>query len=268
MSFQSSVSQYPSAFGPAGSRFGAGHAPERAMHNKQDPVPGVWNVAYTFSGGATHTLTINGIPIATPSNTDDATTAVDALADAQAVTFLAGIASFAAGAAGSIVVTELEPGAITSIVGAATAGATTVTNPTPSVLADPLEGGIIVHGDSALGQVARLPRAAPTGTVYLAGVVAHRHRGIDRRLPAAEQALYPPGNQVPVGHRGGYILVCETAIDEAGQLFYRITPSGANTQRGAIRNDNDGGNAIALSNARALRSVTAAGVVPVALNLV
>lgn len=267
MTFQTSVPQYQDAFGPAGSRYGAGHDPEQAYHNNETPVPGVWTLTVTYDGAGSYTATINGIPVTVPQNTDADTTAADLEAALEASPFLDTIADFTV--AGAVVtVTELTPGSIAAITAAATGGAAALAlaSTTASVVPDDLDGGLIVHGDSALsGKIVRLPRAAPTGTVYLAGVTAHLHRGIDRR--SANQSLYPAGSQIPIGRKGGYILTCETALSESDSIFYRITASGSNTQLGAIRNDNDGGNAVALSGARALRAIAAPGRVPVFVSL-
>lgn len=260
---QTTIAQAES-FGPLGSPFGDFALPRNA-HNNATEVAGVYNIAFTFASAQTHTITINGFATVIAGNTDDATTATDALAAMQAVAGYSGVVTFAAGASGSITATEDTPGAIVSISGAASGGAaTTVTTTTATVNNDDLDPGVMVFKNINNNGLF-LPRAAAASPLIVAGVVMHRHEGVDRRLTT--EYVYPTGSQVPFIYRGGIIVRTEETVTEASSVFYRITATASNPYLGAFRTDNDSGRAVQLTGARFLRGVTGAGRAPLAINL-
>lgn len=268
MTFQTSVAN-PDSFGPAGTPFGSIVEP-RNGHNSATEVAGVWSGDVTYSAGQTNTVEINGIVVTVAGATDSATTRTALVAALQAESFLDSIATFAAGASNTLTITEVTPGSVLAIAGSGSSGAdVAITVTTASASNDDLDPGLFVLKNLTSGALQR-PNAAVSSTLIAYGVVMARNEGIDYRLPAAQQHMYPAANggcQVPVIHDGGVMVVTEETVTEGSSVFYRITASGSNTTLGAFRTDNDSGNAVQLTGARFLRGVNGAGRAPLALHL-
>lgn len=268
MSFQTApISRYPDLYGPPGSRFGSSSdRTEVNRHNAQTERAGVWSATATYAETQTVTLTINSIAIAVATTTDAATTRAALVAALQANADLARVATFASGAAGLLTVTELFPGAIRTITGAATGGAAlAVAVTTAAIVRDAFDAGLIVLEDVSVPNAIILPRSA--GTV--AGLAALRHNGIDRRRDQVFD--YEKGSQVLVARKGEYIVRLEAtspAVTRATTPFYRITQGVNGLQLGAIRGNDDGGAATTLTGRMSFLAEAQPGaLVPVSISL-
>lgn len=77
----------------------------------------------------------------------------------------------------------------------------------------------------------------------------------------------PPKRPIGYVYEGVVWVRTESAIAAEAQVFYRITANGANTELGRIRGDADGGNAVALPRAKAVRAAAAGQMVPVRVDI-
>lgn len=74
-------------------------------------------------------------------------------------------------------------------------------------------------------------------------------------------------SDVPVLRRGQIYVYCEEAVTPDDDVYVRHTANGGLTVLGAFRNDNDGGNALALSTAKFLTSAGIGGYAVLDLNI-
>jgi hypothetical protein len=82
---------------------------------------------------------------------------------------------------------------------------------------------------------------------------------------------YEDADMVPVAYEGFLWVPCETAATRGGNVFIRFTTDLSDdledTDLGAVRNDADGGKAVALPGAKFERSIGAAGLVPISFRM-
>jgi hypothetical protein len=143
--------------------------------------------------------------------------------------------------------------AINGIASAVVSGRTITISNEPGL---PLAGFFTVT-DNALASV------APT---FDSGVGSSQDVGISKQTIA-----YAPTETVSLVRKGAVYMRAEEAIARTDSLFVRVLASANGTQRGALRNDNDSGTAVAATGLVVLDASTTAPdgtiIVPVELNL-
>lgn len=264
MPFQSSVSQYADVLGPVGTRWGAGHKPERTYINDRANTAQVASLTITHAATETLTATINGVPI-TGATGADANAARDTLIAAiNASTFVNADVVASSGGAGVVTLTARTAGVPFTVTGSGSgASDLTVAAVTANSTEEPLNPGLAVVGGANDGSC-RLPYA---DAQVIVGVVARAQVGIELEdVSSAYQ--YEASTPLPVGYSGAYVVEVENSVTPADPVHVRFTAGSGGTQPGAFRTGADSTTAFAVSNARFLTSASAGGKAVVALNLV
>jgi len=96
--------------------------------------------------------------------------------------------------------------------------------------------------------------------------VAHRDMTVEQEAATADDA-YPINSDVAVGKRGHYYVLVDSAVTPDSSVFVRHTANGAKDKLGVCRANNDGGNALAFSNAKFLTSAADGGIAILDVNL-
>lgn len=264
--FQASISVRPDTLGPAGSRYGAGHAAPRNGHNNSLNVAKIMSGTVVYDAAQTVTATINGVPITVSTDTDAATTRGLLVVAINASAFLNTKVQAADGAGGVFTLTSLIAGLDFTLTGAGTGSAdiTPISTTTANSAEQPMDAGIFVKRGSNAGEV----RLLESGDVLadIVGMLEHRHQGAELETLSSEKQ-YSAHSQVPVAYRGEYVVDVEDAVAEGATPFVRIIASGVNSQTGKLRSDADGSNAIALTGAKFMSSTSGAGKARVAINM-
>lgn len=109
---------------------------------------------------------------------------------------------------------------------------------------------------------ARLPVAGDTDDSLFVGVSVKTISNTSNSLAGtfADSSETQAGNTLRALVRGTCAVEVEDAVTFKGPVFMRTTASANGTQLGAFRSDNDGGNAIAITNAEFRRATTGPGV--------
>ena len=216
------------------------------------------SVLPTAANSTVYTLTFTGASVKTATFTSDASgtvaeivaglrTAINANGTIDYVAVTTGIALVLMPKAG-----VLAPSVITST-GAGTLALSTFASAFPFGVALALDVPRVDALDPQTVPV-RLPSAAGD---RLLGIVRHTHAYESTNLLTA--AAYPAGMAVNVAKKGQFWVTPEAAVVAGDPAFVRITVNGGLNQLGALRADDDSGNAIAMTGARFL-SGRAAGV--------
>ena len=274
MAFQTSVSRYFDALGPAGSLSGAGHAPARTYVNSTPNTGGVWDIAWTAANSTAYTFTVFGITITYTS--DGSATDAEIQAGLLAAFNAARTAAITANANHPISrVTATVTGAdanelrlieATPSEGSGSPAPTLVANVTVTVITarserQSLNGGEPVALAPTLGDRAiRLPNSTAD---VIVGVV--QYTPADANIQSASADLYPAIREIPVIHKGPIVVVVEENVTAGDPVFVRVTASGALVP-GGYRNDADSSTAIAMA-ARFLDTATAGNKARIDLNI-
>jgi hypothetical protein len=143
--------------------------------------------------------------------------------------------------------------AINGVASATVSGRTITVSNEPGL---PLSGSLTVDDDTV----------ASVEATFDAGVGSSQDVGISKRTVA-----YTPSETVSIERRGAAYVRAEEALSRGDSLFVRVVAGANGTQRGAIRNDNDSGLAVAATGLLLIGdSVTAPDgtvIAPVELNL-
>jgi hypothetical protein len=143
--------------------------------------------------------------------------------------------------------------AINGVASATVSGRTITVSNEPGL---PLSGSLTVDDDTV----------ASVEATFDAGVGSSQDVGISKRTVA-----YTPTETVSIERRGAAYVRAEEALSRGDSLFVRVVAGANGTQRGAIRNDNDSGLAVAATGLLLIGdSVTAPDgtvIAPVELNL-
>ncbi len=122
-------------------------------------------------------------------------------------------------------------------------------------------------------QLAR-PMAADAGTDKILGVVLHSHTIENQYKDNVNPPTIPAGTPFNVLRKGRIYVSCDGAFDPASDTaFVRFTANGSTKLPGMLTNSADSGKADELNASgylvqnRILRKITAAGVMPVEINL-
>ncbi len=108
--------------------------------------------------------------------------------------------------------------------------------------------GIVMSWDYTTGPVAlKYPALSADVTAAAAGFVIRTGAIETSRDGLAPN--YPAGRAVDIKRVGRNWVNPETAVTNGGAVFVRFTANTPNLQLGAVRNDDDGGKAVALPNA-------------------
>lgn len=114
-----------------------------------------------------------------------------------------------------------------------------------------------------------MPISLPVGaTTKILGLAMHTQYFESQYYPQANVSVpsYPAGQAVNVARTGRYWVLPEVAVTAGDPVFARHTTNGGFTQLGAVRNDADTANAIAISG-RFLSSAAAGAFAVVEINL-
>jgi hypothetical protein len=143
--------------------------------------------------------------------------------------------------------------AINGVADAVVSGRTITVSNNPGL---PLAGSLTVTDNSV----------ASVQTTFDSGVGSSQDVGISKQTVA-----YAPTETVSAVRRGAVWMRCEEALARGDSLFVRVVASANGTQRGALRNDNDSGTAVAATGIVLLDASTTAPdgtiIAPVELNL-
>lgn len=83
----------------------------------------------------------------------------------------------------------------------------------------------------------------------VAGIVVFEHRGADLMDDGGSGITYGASEQVPIGRRGQWYAIAESAVTAGGKVYCRHTSTKVGQRPGALRADADSGSAIELSGA-------------------
>lgn len=153
-------------------------------------------------------------------------------------------------------------GTTTTVVGTANC---TVTNQIANAAA--IDFGLIVCQDQLYDEVARVPQGATdvTSILKILGLTIHT-QAIEQFYQSDGGSGYALNDEMSIMSRGLAWVQVETAVTPADTPYARFVVSGS-TKLGGIRNDNDGGNAAAIPNAKFATSAAANGYAILELNL-
>ncbi|MBW4460445.1 MAG: hypothetical protein KME47_09420 [Nodosilinea sp. WJT8-NPBG4] len=84
---------------------------------------------------------------------------------------------------------------------------------------------------------------------------------------STQDMYYLPGTPIPVMIKGSLYVYAEVAVNPTSPVFTRAVVSGGNTVIGRFRNNADTTGAFAVPGARFTEAVTAAGLVPLRINM-
>lgn len=164
-----------------------------------------------------------------------------------------------------LTLTFVHPGRVYTIVTSAPGTGTLVSANSQNAGGTDIELGVVVAEGSA-DDLAAIVDAATVDDDF-AGIVV---RGIDALVndfgEGGGTPNYGPDSAMSVLRRGECWVLVEDAVTKGGDVFVRTQNAGAGDPLGLMRSDADGGDAIAMTNARFSSSTTGRGLAKVRIN--
>lgn len=264
--WQTSIPNFDDPLANPGTRYGSGHIEAENGHNDAQNVARVFDIVVSNVVDSTqYNILVDGATISFTSGVgttatlirDGLSAAVTAFAAANPNSGAAFLA-LSTPAADTLRLTESAPATrqVTVAEGDANLTGTEITAHSNE---EPLDAGVGVFRGPSQGSI----RASGLAAAFL-GIVEHRERGVELERETTE-FLYESGSQVPVGLRGPYVVRTDAGHTMAvgDSVFCRVTVGPNGAVLGYFRNDNDGGNAIAVPNSRVVRGGTGKAVIAI-----